>query len=114
MIVNRGEKIHIMVRRYFDTDLRRHFIGEVIEMSGSIARLEGYVFVLDTTTNQYIRRPERRTRIIGLGDSGNIVNVLPENTKLEKTQYVLCPDKRLIVTDGETFQLDINEFGINH
>lgn len=115
MVVHQGEKIHIIIRRRFENDLRRHFIGEIIEVDGLLARTEGYVFVLDTTNNQYIRRKDMRTRLVSLADSGNIINVLPANADLQNTKYVEeTTEQRLVVTDEKTFELDINEFGSSH
>ena len=113
MIVKVGEKVHVMVRRRFDTDLRRHFAGEIVDVAENAIRVEGYVFVLDTVTNQYTRRPDMRSRIIALIDSVNIINVIPSATNLDKLVYKLSKDGRLVVTDGEHMSLDINEFGVN-
>jgi hypothetical protein len=110
MLLRKGEKIHVVERRRFDTDLRRHFIGEIIEIAESGVRVCGYTFVFDLGKNEYLRKPEFRTRIISLFDSDNIVNVLPENAKIEKAVYTLSKENNLTVTDRETFSLDINEF----
>ena len=112
MILEVGEKIHVMIRRRFENDLRRHFVGEITEVGENVVRVEGYTFVLDTVTKQYTRRPELRTRIISLTDSGNIINVIPAATKLEAVTYKMSEDNRLIVTDGEHLSLDVNEFGV--
>ncbi len=112
MIVEQGEKLHIITRRAFEDDLRRHFIGEVMEAEGSLVRVEGFAFILDTATNSYLRRPERRTRIICLADANNLVNVLPDHIDLDATRYEVL-DGRLVVTDGTNFKLDVNEFGKN-
>lgn len=114
MILEQGEKVHIIVRRRFEDDLRRHFIGEVVDVDTTVARLKGNTFVLDTTSNQYIRRPDMRIRIIGLSDSGSIINVLPVNADLEQAKYTQNAENRLVVTDGKTFSLDINEFGTSY
>ncbi|MFH1314022.1 MAG: hypothetical protein ABIJ00_12465 [Candidatus Eisenbacteria bacterium] len=111
MILEKGEKVHIMVRRLFENDLRRHFVGEVIEVSGDLARMEGYVYVLDSMASEYIRRRTKRIRLIGLVDPGNIINVLPPDTDLEKIKYTEGPEGGLVVTDGKALTLDINEFG---
>ena len=111
MVIEKGEKVHLIMRRLFETDLRRHFIGEVLQVSGDLVRAKGYVFVLDRVTNQYIRRPEKRIRLIGLSDPLNIINVLPPNADVEEAIYTRSKDGKLIVTDGEAFSLDINEFG---
>lgn len=112
MILELGEKIHLMVRRNFENDLRRHFIGEVLVADTDVARVAGYVFIFDHSANEYIRRPEKRIRIIGLTDSGNIINVLPATADIEKAEYTQSPENKLVVTDNKTFTLDINEFGL--
>ena len=45
MVVEKGEKIHVMIRRKFETDLRRHFIGEITAVSGTLVRVEGYSYL---------------------------------------------------------------------
>jgi len=111
MVLEQGEKIHVIMRRNFENDLRRHFIGEVVIANETLARVEGFAFVLDSTSGRYIRRPEKRIRIISLTDSGNIINVLPDNANIEDAQYTQTQDSKLVVSDGKTFSLDINEFG---
>lgn len=113
MILEIGEKIHVMVRRNFETDLRRHFIGEVTAISGLMVRVEGNVYVLNMGTSEYIQRPSKRVRLFGLADSGNIINVLPSESDLANAVYTYTKDGRLVVTDKQTFSLDINEFSTN-
>lgn len=110
MVVEIGEKIHIMTRRRFEQDMRRHFVGSVLTSDGSIVRMEGYTFVFDPHKDNYDKRPEKRIRIIDLSGSGHIVNIIPKETVLEKVIYNIS-DRRLVVTDEKTFSLDINEFG---
>jgi len=110
MVVKIGEKLHIITRRKFDQDLRRHFVGIVLALEGSIVRMEGYTFVFDAHKDVYIKRPEKRIRIFDLSDSGHIVNVIPKEAELEKVTYKIS-ELRLFVTDGKSFSLEINEFG---
>lgn len=110
MILEKGEKIHIVTRRTLENDLRRHFIGEIIDVSEVLARIEGYAFIFDAGKNQYVRRQDKRTRIFGLADSGQIINVLPVDADVERAKYVQSPMNLLVVTDGITFSLEINEF----
>jgi hypothetical protein len=110
MILKEGEKVHIITRRLFENDLRRHFAGEV-QAAGEVAvRIEGYVFVFDAGNVRYVKRPERRVRISGLADSGNIINVIPAHVDLEALSYQTSADNRAVFTDGKSFTLDINEF----
>ncbi len=110
MIFEPGEKIHVIIRRLFEMDVRRHFIGEIVGASESVVKVKGYVIVLNSATNQYELNTDTRVRIVSLIDARNIINVIPRDAKIEDAKYVLTNEKRLVVTDGETFTLDINEF----
>ena len=109
-LIEPTEKLHIITRRMFEGDLRRHFVGTVRACEGACARVQGYSFVFNPNALEYRRRPEVRTRIFGLMDAQLIVNVIPSETDLETLAYVIR-DGRLVVTDGRKFSLDVNEFG---
>lgn len=113
MVCEKSEKIHIIVRRNFESDLRRHFVGEVVAMDGALAKVIGYTFVLDIATGQFVRRSDKRIRIIGLDHPGNIINVLPREADIESAHYKMSPEGKLVITDGKNFTLDINEFGFS-
>jgi len=110
MLVDTGEKVHVIERRQFDSDVRRHFFGVVERADASAMRITGYVFVYDSGSSTYVRGKEQRTRVIPLASSGFVINVAPRETNVEDVQYVE-QNGRLLVTDGSAFSLDINEFG---
>lgn len=105
-----GDKLHIMTRRRFESDIRRHFVGEVTAVSGELQEVTGYAFVFHTGSNQYKKRPELRTRIFSIGQEGFIVNKIPSEVVIASLEYRVI-ENRLAVTDGASFALDINEFG---
>ncbi len=107
-----GEKVHIITRRSFQEDLRRHFTGEITAVQDDQFRAEGYVFVFDPGNNAYERRPETRVRVFSTSGAGHIINILPRGVRIKSLQYLQI-DGRLKVTDGAGFTLDINEFGLN-
>ena len=113
MLVQSGEKVHVIIRRRFETDLRRHLVGEIQEVYATSARITGYDFFLDTTKNQFIKKTVIRTTIIDLAESGYVVNILPDEVELDNLKYVINEQKRLVMTDNAGFVLDINEFGFN-
>jgi len=69
--------------------------------------------MLNTVTNQYLKLPELRERIVSLVDANIIVHVLREEASIEKSQYSKDKNGRLCITDGVSFSLDINEFGVS-
>ncbi|MCX6373542.1 MAG: hypothetical protein NTX16_10790 [Actinobacteria bacterium] len=105
-----GDKLHIITRRRFDSDVRRHFAGEVVGISGDLHSVQGYAYVFSQATNTYERRPELRTRLLSLGQEGFIVNKIPREVAMASLEYREVRN-HLTVTDGGTLSLDINEFG---
>ncbi|MBI4460145.1 MAG: hypothetical protein HY648_08820 [Acidobacteria bacterium] len=112
LLLNKGEKIHVIARRRFEGDIRRHFVGEVRAATGNAARVEGYAFVFDKSSGIFVKRPERRSRIIGLLDAALIINILPPTVEVESLSYQMSGENHLVITDGKIFSLDINEFGV--
>jgi hypothetical protein len=109
MILEQGEKVHIVERRHLEDDIRRHMTGEVLKCSERAIRLKGYVWVFDSTNGRFVQKPEMRERVVCMGDR-LIINVLPVEADLEATQYVTDPQKGLQVTDKKSFSLEITEF----
>lgn len=109
-VLKAGEKVHVITRRLFAEDLRRHFVGEIIAVTDYLIRVKGYVFVFQAGLNEYHKRPEMRIRVFSLTDAGNIVNVIPEGVQIESLHYRFA-NQRLVITDDAGFSLDINEFG---
>ena len=108
MILDAGEKIHIIERRYFAEDIRRHLVGEIVRSSENAFRVKGYVWVFDAMKG-FIRKPEVREYVVYPSDRSTI-NIIPKEVDLDKLKYVTAPQRGLVVTDGKKFSLDISEF----
>jgi hypothetical protein len=113
MIVKPGEKVHVVIRRAFREDIRRHFVGEVKDTTDTAVRVEGHAFVYDTSTNLFVRKQHGQVRIFSLITGANIITVLPATTILKKLAYRFTEKSRMVLTDGESFTMDVNEFGSN-
>ena len=122
-ILSPGEKIHVMHLRRFEKDVRRHFVGEVESYEQGVARACGYVFVIDDLSKHlFVKRPDRRTKLIPVMSGDVIVNVLPETVDLDpplslfssspllQVAYEL-KDRSLVVTDGSAWSMEVKEFG---
>ena len=113
MIIKPGEKILVIVRRLFPQDIRRHFIGEVTDTAESVVRAEGYAYLHDTNTNLFVRKNYSQVRIFSLVNDVNIISILPRMTNVKKMVYRFTEKNRMILTDGESLSIDVNEFGVN-
>lgn len=108
MILNPGEKVHVIHRRRFENESRRHFVGVVDSYESGVARVTGYVFSVDRSKYAFVRRPEKRTRIISLVSGDLLVNIIPPEVDLEKVHYKV-ENKVTRVTDDANWHLDISE-----
>lgn len=108
MILRKGEKIHVIHRRLLEKESHRHFVGIVEDYRDGLARVSGYVYTVDRVRFIFIRRPEKRTRIISLLSGDLLVNVLPADVNLEKIVYRQEKDA-VRVTDGSGWHLDLSE-----
>jgi hypothetical protein len=109
-ILDIGEKVHIIERRYFNEDLRRHFVGEVTRSTENAIRVKGYVWIFDMLKGGFVKREDKRERVIYPSDRTNI-NILPKDVDLDALKYISVPEIGLAVTDGKEYCMNVNEFG---
>jgi hypothetical protein len=112
MIIQPGEKIHVVFRQLFEGDLKRHFIGNVEVCQGNLVRTMGFLYSEETklgNTGDFVKRPDIRVRIIPLDCESVIVNVLPKTVDIEKITYKYnVADGVVRVTDGSDWHLDLS------
>lgn len=110
MLLSLEDKVHVVERRLFDADIRRHFVGTIVRLTEVAALVRGTAFVYDAGRAAFVRIDEERTRVVSLVDARLLVRLLPPEADLAAVTYEMLGD-RLVVTDGVSFTLDINEFG---
>lgn len=108
MILENGEKVHIIHRRLLEKEAQRHFVGIVNAYENGIARVTGHIYTVDPVKAAFFRRPELRTRIISLITGDVLVNVLPSSVNLEKIVYKQ-ESKSVRVTDESGWQMEISD-----
>jgi hypothetical protein len=106
MILNIGEYVHIIHRQLFPSDGQRHFVGTVESHEGSLVRVRGYLFAMDSTHSQFVKREPLRTRVVSLNDA-LIVNILPAHVQIDEITYTHRANGDVLVTDGTDWHLDI-------
>ncbi len=109
-VVQIGEKLHICNRRTFNGSARRTFIGEVVAIHGTVARLDGWLFVFNPNTNEYDRKSGKHTRIIDLANGANHISVLPPEIRLESLAYQMI-NGAMAITDGLRLKIEVTEAG---
>ena len=104
-LLRTGESVHLIERRLFTDDVRRHFAGVVEAMGGGAFRIRGHLFVYDSGSGRFIKQEEPRTRIIAF-DNRVIVNVLPPGVEVGALHYEHDSDGALVCTDSNGYRLD--------
>jgi hypothetical protein len=107
--LEKDELVHIVERRFFADDVRRHFVGRVVSYDGDILRVVGYVWIFQNRTGKFVRRREKRERVFVLADN-LIINVLPKGLTADAIVYATDNDRRMYITDTKGFALDLSEF----
>lgn len=111
MIIEPGEKIHVVFRQLFKEDARRHFVGVVEQCEGTVVRVRGYHFAEEVKLSKvvnFVRREDVRERIIPLGSETLVVNILPKHVDVEKIEYKFDIGGVIRVTDGSEWHLDLS------
>ncbi len=111
MIIEVGEKLHVVYRSLYEKSTRRHFIGTITVAQQALCRLEGYAFIYDDKKTEFVKKLGLRTTIIDLAESGYVVNIIDPGVVLEDVHYRYVSGEGLMATDGKKFLLNINEFG---
>jgi hypothetical protein len=109
MILQKGEKVHVIHRRHYDKDHHRHFIGVVDAYEQGVARITGHVYTVDPVKFTFMKRTEVRTRLVAIVSGDVLVNIIPPKVNLEKITYKQ-ERKAVRVTDGSDWHLDLSEF----
>ena len=102
------ERVHIVEHRRFESDVRRHFVGEVQFRDGNFLRVKGYLFVFDQGRAEFVKVAPERTRIFSV-DNRISITVLPETFDLSRAVYK-NNGTDLVFTDGKTEDLHIGAF----
>lgn len=110
MVLSPGDKVHVIIRRNFENDLRQHVTGVVEEATEVAARVTGYLWVFERSSGEFSRRNKERTRVISLVDAGLIINVLPATVHLDTLRFATDSARKRILTDGHGFENNISEF----
>ena len=116
MVINPGERIHVITRKlivssFFREDEHQRFFAGVVKTSSEHAlRAEGYEFVSVSPWKVIDRRPEVRTCVFGIADAGLIIHVLPEAVKIEELRYQVGRGYRMVLTDDSAFSMNMDEF----
>lgn len=112
MIIQPGEKIHVVFRTTFEGEIKRHFVGTVELCEGILIRAIGYQYSEDIKLGRvvnFVKREDLRIRIIPMDSEFIILNILPPLVDLNNIQYKFDNAGTIRVTDGSDWHLDLSQ-----
>lgn len=107
MLLEVGEKVHVVERRFFEHDVKRHVVGEIVKCGSDSIRIKGYVWSFHAVCGEFVKKRGKRERVI-YADKMLITNVLPPDVDLEQLRYISNQDGHAL-TDGGAFLLEVSD-----
>jgi hypothetical protein len=111
MILREGTPVLMVHRRLFANDDPRFFVGTVEAYEGGIARISGHTWTRDALGGTWRRKADARTKIVSLASGTLIAYALPANLKAETLRLEYGRDNHLVLTNGPSFIMDLDERG---
>ena len=109
MLIDEGDKILASVRRLYEAEYPRFFIGVVEAASETVVRVLGWVYIWDPYRNAVVQREGRRTKLIPFSSPHFIVHSLDRDTNLETLAFKADTNGRIWLTDGERPIMELAE-----
>ena len=113
MVLEPGNHLLIVHRRLFEADHSRFFVGRVEGYDSGVARVSGYSFGRDHLNSKFIRKPDLRTKLIGIGSGTLIIYCLPNDISLEDVVFAV-PESGLKLVCPPDVSLNLSEYFHQH
>ena len=113
MVLEPGNHLLIVHRRLFEADHSRFFVGRVEGYDSGVARVSGYSFGRDHLNSKFIRKPDLRTKLIGIGSGTLIIYCLPNDISLEVVVFDVTESGLKLVCPPDV-SLNLSEYFHQH
>jgi len=111
MLLDQGEKVHVMHHSFSDKPSGRTLIGTVELCEAGVVRIRGHIYTVDPTLGFPTRQPEAVTRFISLVNGDHVVTPLPATTVLENIIY-RQDTQGLWLTDGTQWGVHLSTLSL--
>jgi hypothetical protein len=105
--VHSNDRILVVDRKLFRDDVTNMFVGIVEDYEEGFVRARGYAYHIHPYEMGTEKRAEERIRVVSLS-AGDVIYVLPRELNVGQIQIKRSP-KSLILTDGQSFQMDLTD-----
>lgn len=109
MLVDEGDKILASVRRLYEAEYPRFFVGVVEAATETVVRVLGTVYIWDPYRNAVVAREGRRRKLIPFASPHFIVHSLDRDVNLEAIAFKADTNGRIWLTDDDKPIMEIAE-----
>jgi hypothetical protein len=109
MLIDEGDKVLATVRRLYESEYPRFFIGVVEAATETVLRVYGSVFVWDPYRNGVVARDGRRRKLIPISSPHFIVHLLDRDVNMDTLSFKSDTNGRIWLADGEKPVMEIAE-----
>jgi len=100
MLIDEGDKVLATVRRLYESEYPRFFIGVVEAATETVVRVLGAVYIWDPYRNAVVQREGRRRKLIPFSSPHFIVHSLDRDLDLDAVTFTADTNGRIFLTDG--------------
>ena len=109
MLIDEGDKILATIRRLFESEYPRFFLGVVESATEHAARVVGHVYVWDAYRNNVVKREGRRRELIPLSSPHFTLTSLDRELDLEVVGFQADTNGRIWLVNGDATIMELAE-----
>jgi hypothetical protein len=109
MLIDEGDKVLATVRRLYEAEYPRFFIGVVEAASETVARILGSVYIWDPYRGAVVQREGRRRKLIPFSSPHFIVHSLDRDVNLDTLSFTADTNGRIWLMDGDKPIMELAE-----
>lgn len=109
LLIDEGDKVLASVRRLYESEYPRFFVGVVEAATETVIRVHGSVYVWDPYRNAVVARDGRRRKLIPFSSPHFIVHALDRDVDLDNLSFKADTNGRIWLTDGDKPIMELAE-----
>lgn len=108
-IIDTGDKLLIVHRRLYPSDMPRYFAGVVEAFDSGLALVSGYTWEKEQFAGQFRKKEDLRKKIVPIASGTVLAYLLPRETDVGKLVVESLGRDTVWLTDHGKFRMDLTE-----
>jgi hypothetical protein len=108
-ILENGDKVLIVHRRLYPSDMPRFFAGTVETFADGLALVAGYTWEREQFAGKFRRKDDMRKKIVPIASGTVLAYLLPRQTEVDRLVIETLGRDTVWLTDRGAFRMDLTE-----